>query len=311
MQNFNTTLRLMRKITTPAQLIVWSIYWTTPASSWAQETWQWRLSGAATTGQYADAIAMKNQHGWGIRLTGEQNNWGLTAGLQSTRIGMHAIAPSPQQTQDDWLLSGYLHKPSQAMPGRWTVQVDAYQTSNDALQSISSHVRALAPQISWQSYSLPLKIDLGYAHSRYQHTKDVAQMTAGFAFGFNNAQDWIQLRNYSISSRAKDTGLHASTNGTDIKLTHLFAGGASSWLPASITLGLERGQRIHAIDLGTQTLYNLPMVNEGGGNVAVSWKLSSNTDWNFQWSKNQYRTELPWIQRFKLSTLSTQISKTW
>jgi hypothetical protein len=278
----------------------------------AQEEWKFQSSLAATTGHYTESVTLKNLQGLGIRVSGERNqSWGVKAGLQSTRIDMQPIVPMDQKIQDDWFLSGFVHVPSSVFLGRWTLQLDTYKTSNNAIQDISSDVLAVMPQVIWQSYALPLKIDLSYARSKYKNTNSIYQTSAGMAIGFNEAKNWLQLRSYNVRNLTPINALgQAHYTATDIKLTHLFSNG-STWMPASITLGLERGKKFYAIDVASQTIYNLPMLNEGGENVTASWKISEKTDFNLHWSRNQYRADRPWAHRFTLNALSANIARKW
>lgn len=283
-----------------------------PTLACAQDAWQLRTSLTGTTGHYLDSITLKNQQGLGIRMSGEKNqSWGVTAGLQSTSIDMQPIVPVHQQIQKDWLLSGFVHVPTTALPGRWTLQLDAYKTSNNATQDISSDVQAFLPQVIWQSYTFPLKIDLSYARSKYKNTDSIYQASAGLAIGFNQAKDWLQLRSYNIKNLTPFSALgETHYSAIDIKLTHLFTG-ESSWTPTSASLGLERGKKIYAIDVVSQTIYNLSMLNEGGENITASWKISPKTDFNLHWSRNKYLADRPWGHRFFLQTLSANIAKKW
>ena len=286
-----------------------------PSLAIAQESWQLGSSVTAMTGHYADALTMNNQRGLGVRLTGEKNQtWGFTAGLQSTRIDMAPITQVATQNQSNWLLSGLVNLPTTKLPGRMTFQLDAHKVHHDAEQSNTSDVRAIAPQVSWLSYTQPLKLDFSYAKSSYKNTPNsVHQISSSVAYGFNNASDWLQVRSYAINNLTRAEALgQSSSHATDIKLTHFF-NGHLKWAPTTVTLGLERGKRIYVVDMATQTLYNLPMLNEGGENVAASWKLSPKTLLNLQLSKTKYFAEPPYLQahRFTLSTLSAQLATTW
>jgi hypothetical protein len=285
---------------------------TSPTALWAQDAWQLRSSLTASTGLYSESIALDKQKGLGLRMSGEKDQtWGFTVGLQSTRTDMQPMVPAPKQTQDDWLLSSFVHVPLKDVPGRMTFQLDAYKTSNNATQSISSDVRALAPQLIWQSYTLPLKIDLGYARSKYKNTDSIYQTSVGLALGFNGAQDWFQVRSYNIRNLNPISALGRTRHdATEIKFTHLF-GSELSWIPNAVTVGLERGQKIYVIDVETQTLYNLPMQNEGGENITANWKISSQTELNMHWSKNKYLADQPLGHRLSLRTLNAQITKKW
>ena len=266
------------------------------------------------TGHYANAQTMYNQHGLGVRLSAEKDQaWGVTAGLQSTLIDMNPSTQTTQQNQDNWLLSGHIHTPSTTLPGRWTLQLDAHQVNNDAPQSISSHVHAMAPQLTWMSYTQPLKLDVSYATSNYKNTNTIHQFSPAIAYGFNDAKDWLQVRSYTINNLTTSEALGQSrTRATDFKLTH-FLSGSSGWTPTTVTVGVERGKRIYLVDMTSQTVYNLPMLNHGGKNIATSWKLSPKSNLNVQFSKTNYYAEptpLP-AHNFTLSVLSAQIATAW
>lgn len=283
-----------------------------PLLAYAQDDWRFNSSITAMTGRYTDSQTMTSQTGTGIRLLGEKKQeWGLAAGVQSTRIDMNPITQVSKQNQDNWLLSSFVHTQSTTLPGRWTLQLDAHKVSNDAPQSISSDVRAVAPQVSWLSYSQPMKFDFSYAHSNYKNTMHVHQISSALAYGFNNAADWLQLRGYIISNLDPMTALgQTRTHATDIKLTHFFNSDVI-WAPTTVTLGLERGKRIYVVDMLSQTVYNLPMLNEGGENIAASWKVNSATNFNLQYSKNKYFADRITEHRFTLGTLSAQLALAW
>ena len=266
------------------------------------------------TGQYTDSLTMNSQRGTGIRLTGINNaQWGITAGLQTTRIEMAPITQTSTQNQDNWLLSGYIHSPSIVWPGRWTVQLDTHHILNNTLTGDSNDVRVIAPQLSWLSSSHPLKLDLGYASSRYTGSANTRQVNPGIGFGFNQNQNWVQVRAYVISNLDPARALgHTITRGTDFKVTQ-FLRSHETWIPSSVTLGLERGEKFHAVDMLTQTTYNLPMLNEGGENIAATWKISDQSDLSILVSKTRYFSEpspLP-SHRFTLSTFSAQLTTAW
>jgi hypothetical protein len=284
-----------------------------PSIAIAQDAWQLNSSITAMTGHYADSLIMNNQRGLGVRVAGERNkSLGFTVGLQSTRIDMAPISPASTQNQDNWLLSGYAHKPSIMLPGRWTFQLDAHQVHNDAPQSNTSDVRSFAPQITWLSYTQPLKVDFSYASSNYKNTPaTIHQLSSAIAYGFNDATDWLQVRSYAINNLTTSEALgQSSTRATDFKLTH-FLNAQYKWAPTNVTVGLERGKRIYVVDMASQTVYNLPMLNEGGENIAANWKLSPKTDLNLQLSKTRYYSESGGAHRFTLSTLSAQIATAW
>ena len=278
----------------------------------AQDAWQWRTAVSAMSGHYADSMTLKNQSGLGLRISAEKDQtWGLTTGLQTTRIDMQPIVPTGQQIQDNWLLSAWVHAPSTAWPGRWTFQLDTYKSTHNASSSNSSDVRTWAPKITWLAFGQALKMDLGYAHSKYKDTDPIHQVSASVAVGFNDAKDWIQVRSTHINHLTPALALgHSRTRATDVKLTHLLSPHAA-WTPTSITWGLERGQKIYALDVDAQYIYNLPMLNRGGENIAGTWKLNPQTTLNVQLSKNKYTADQPFTHSFTSSTLGIQLAKVW
>jgi hypothetical protein len=285
-----------------------------PFTLQAQEGWKVNSAITAMTGHYTDSLTMNNQHGTGIRLTGVRNEqWGITAGLQTTRINLAPITQTSTQNQDNWLLSAHIHLPSNTWPGRWTIQFDTHRIYNDTLVGDSNGVRVIAPQLSWLSHSSPLKIDLGYASSHYKDSTNATQISPGIGFGFNQNQNWFQARAYITRNLEPARSLgQSSTHGSDFKLTQ-FLPSNSPWMPSSVTLGLERGKKFHVVDMITQTVYNLPMVNEGGANIAATWKVTPSSELSIQASKNRYFADpspLP-SHRFTLSTLSAQLATAW
>lgn len=286
----------------------------TPSIALAQDAWQLKSSAIAMAGHYVDSQTMNNQQGLGLRMSGEKNQqWGFTAGLQSTRINMNAFMPQSTQNQDNWLLSGFIHTPSARWPGRWTFQLDTHQVNNDASQN-SSDVRAVAPQVTWLSYSQPLKVDFSYASSNYKNTAGIHQLSTSIAYGFNNATDWLQIRSYAINNLDPSSALgQSNTRAIDTKLTHIL-GSYNPLLPTTITLGLERGKKIYVVDMTSQTLYNLPMLNEGGENITASWRLNPKTQLDIQLSKTRYFADASvafTAHHFTLDTLSLQLSTAW
>lgn len=294
---------------------LFAIIFAAPTLALSQEGWQLNSALTAMSGHYDGAQTMNNQDGLGIKVSGEKDKtWGFTASLQSTKIDMNRFMPKPTQNQDNWLLSGFMHTPSHVLPGRWTFQLDSHRVTNDATQNISSDVSVIAPQVTWLSYSQPLKLDLSYANSRYKDTALVRQFSASIAYGFNQAKDWLQVRSYAITNLEPASALgQSSTRAMDVKLTHIMDS-RSTFAPQSLTFGIEHGKRIYVVDMPTQTVYNLPMLNEGGESVTGTWKLSSKTDLSLQYSKTRYFSNVPTApsaHHFTLGTLSAQTATTW
>lgn len=283
-----------------------------PALASAQDVWLVNSAVSTTTGHYENALILKKQSGIGMRLTAEKNQtWGITAGLQTTRIGMQPIVPTAVQNQDDWLFSGWINVPTITIPGLWKFQLDTYKSTNDANDTNSSEVRTVAPKITWIAFGIPLKVDLSHSNSKYKYTEAIKQISLGLSYGFNDAKDWFQVRTYTINRLMPAAAMgHTSVQATDIKLTHLISP-TSSWTPISVTLGIERGQKIYSLDVDSQYIYNLPMLNQGGESLAASWRISPQVLLNAQLKKNKYSSDQPVNNNFNLKSLGLQLVTTW
>lgn len=278
--------------------------------------WKLNSSLSTVTGNYQNSITINDQQGTNLYLTGEYNNqWGVSAGYLSTRIGMKPISPQPSTVQqENWLLSGYRYAPSSLAAGRWTLQLDAHQIHNNTSQGDSDGVRVIAPQVAWTSFEYPLKLNLSYAFSHYKDSPTTHQISSGVGFGFNQNKNWFQLNFVTINNldpiRSQS---QTSTQGVDAKLIQ-FLNRQTLWAPSSITVGIERGQKFHAVDMSTQSVYNLPMINQGGENIAATWTLSSTNTLNLQVNQTRYTASQPPVipaHDFKLKAFSAQLTHAW
>ncbi len=283
-----------------------------PTMGLAQDNWQFSSTVNAMSGDYDGSLIMKKQHGLGVRLTAERpNEGGFSAGLQSTHIDMHPLVPKATQEQNNWLLSGYGYVPSPSLSGRWKLQLDVHRVFNDALQGNSDGVTALVPQVSWVSFERPLTFDVSYAQSHYKNTPTIHQISPSVGFGFNNNQNWFQIRGYLIQNLEPSLSMGMSTGrAADFRLTQFFQS-AVPWVPQSVTLGLERGKKIYFVDAVTQTVHNLPMRNDGGESIAAVWKLSQKTQLKVQLQQTCYFSNDYTAHDFSLTTLSAQVGRDW
>ena len=283
-----------------------------PALALAQEGW--RFSGAVNTmtGEYQQAQVMRQQHGQGVRISGEQRNaWGFTAGVQATHIDMQPWVPKATQEQNNWLLSGYAYTPSPSLSGRFKWQLDVHRVLNDALQGNSDGVTAVVPQLSWVSFDRPLTFNLSYAQSRYPSTRTIHQISPSVGFGFNNNQNWFQIRGYLIQNLEPSLSMGmSSSHATDFRLTQFFQS-PSPWVPQSVTLGLERGKKIYFVDAVTQTVHNLPMRYDGGESIAGVWKVGQKTHLKLHLQQAFYFSNSYTAHDFSLKTLSAQVGRDW
>ena len=283
-----------------------------PVLAQAQDGLQFNTAVNAMSGDYNGSLVMKKQHGVGIRLNAEQPNvGGFSVGLQSTHIDMQPLVPKATQDQNNWLLSGYAYAPSTSLSGRFKWQLDVHRVLNDASQGNSDGVTAVVPQLSWVSFDRPLTFDLSYAQSRYPNTRTIHQLSPSVGFGFNNNQNWFQIRGYLIQNLEPSLSLGmSSSHATDFRLTQLFQS-PSPWVPQSVTLGLERGKKIYFVDAVTQTVHNLPMRNDGGESVAAVWRFSQSSQVKVQLQQTHYFSNDYIAHDFTLKTLSAQVGRDW
>ena len=283
-----------------------------PVLAQAQDGLQFNTAVNAMSGDYNGSLVMKKQHGVGIRLNAEQPNvGGFSVGLQSTHIDMQPLVPKATQDQNNWLLSGYAYAPSTSLSGRFKWQLDVHRVLNDASQGNSDGVTAVVPQLSWVSFDRPLTFDLSYAQSRYPNTRTIHQLSPSVGFGFNNNQNWFQIRGYLIQNLEPSLSMGmSSSHATDFRLTQLFQS-PSPWVPQSVTLGLERGKKIYFVDAVTQTVHNLPMRNDGGESVAAVWRFSQSSQVKEQLQQTHYFSNDYIAHDFTLKTFSAQVGRDW
>jgi len=72
-------------------------------------------------------------------------------------------------------------------------------------------------------------------------------------------------------------------------------------------MGLERGEKIFFVDMQSQTVYNMTMLNKGGHSVASTWSIQPKIDFTLQFNQNTYNLS----NDFKLTTVSAQSSIGW
>jgi hypothetical protein len=287
------------------------LFFTFPGALFAQEQWGFNSSFLASTGNYIDSQILDNQRSLGVRVSAEKNQlWGITAGIQTNLTNTAPITQTSHQTQDNLLISAYAYSPSQA--GRWTLQLDAHKLNNTDTTSNTRRVQVLAPKVTWQSYSQPLRASASYAKSNYLNIDTINQFSPTISYGFNNAKDWLEVRRYFIKGLTPSEAYgKTGTNATDIQLTHLFHPTTTLYSPTSVTLGLERGNRIYAVDMVSQVVYNLPMLNYGGESLSATWLIENKSSLTLQLSTTRYHSETFTAHNFKLNTLSTQFMKNW
>lgn len=276
----------------------------------AQQDWQIKSSINLANASYIDSPQLDKQQSKGLKADISSGTYGSTIGFQRTVINLQPTTYQPAQNQDNWLFSIYSHHPSSALQGNLTYKLDTHQVQSSNPQQANIH--AFAPQISWTSSQLPFAIELSAADSHYPDMTTVTQYGAAMRWGFNQHQDWLELRSYRIQNSANTPNqLPQQTLGHEVRLTHL---SQCTWAgaPKAITIGLERGEKIFHVDMLTQSIYNLPMVNKGGQQITATWAVTPKTELAIQFKQNKYASYFNGqASDFKLNQLSTQATFAW
>ena len=274
-------------------------------SAYCQHDWQIKSEFNFAKGDYNNSQVLGQQKSTGIRLDFDRGDIGSTLGFQNTRIDLLPILNQPQQNQDNWLGSIYKRFPVASLLGQVALRLDAHHLrSSDPTQA---NIHVIAPQASWISAQLPLGLDLSLAHSSYSTMPTVKQYGIAARWGFNQLQDWLEIRQYRIQNL---DAIHAlgnrDTQAHEIRFTHLLTP-ITSWQPKRISMALERGGKIFFVDMQSQTVYNMSMLNKGGHSVASTWSIRPKVDFTLQFNQNKYSQR----NDFTLTTLSAQTSIGW
>lgn len=277
----------------------------TSPCAFSQQDWQIKSEINIAQGSYHNSQALDHQNSRGARLSFDHGGSGGTLGFQGTRIDLLSSLNQPQQTQENWLASVYTSYPTTNLAGQITFRVDSHHLHSSAQDQANAHI--VAPQVSWSSLNLPLALEISTAHSNYPAMPTIKQYGIAARYGFNEQQDWLEIREYRIQDLdANQVFGRLSTLSHEIRLTHLFIP-QSKWQPKRITVGMEKGEKVFFVDMQSQTVYNMRMLNNGGHSVTSNWQVNTKIDFTLQVNKNKYCQP----NDFTLTTISAQTSITW
>ena len=273
--------------------------------AFSQQDWRIQSEINFAKSNYSNSQVLDQQKSKGIRLDFDRGDIGSTLGFQNTHIDLLPSLNQPQQNQDNWLASVYKRFPVASLPGQAALKLDTHHLRSSVASQANIYV--IAPQASWTSAQLPLGLDVSLAHSNYPTMPTVKQYGLAARWGFNQRQDWLEIRQYRIQNLDPIYALgNQDTQAHEIRLTHLFTPN-TSWQPKRISMGLERGEKIFFVDMQSQTVYNMTMLNKGGHSVASTWSIQPKIDFTLQFNQNTYNLS----NDFKLTTVSAQSSIGW
>jgi hypothetical protein len=279
-------------------------------ASFAQENWRLQLSLNSNKGNYINSTLIDKQSGEGIKADIDNANWGGALGFQSTRIDMQAITALPQSTQENWLFSVRKKQPLPFLSGLITYKLDSHHINGNRTQQ--SDIHALAPEISWSSYEKPIAIGVSTANSSYPGMPSIHQFDAYLRYGLNDIKSWIEIRESRITNLdPSKSEQRKNTLSQELRITHFFTP-QSFLLPISITIGIDRGEKIYYLDMLSQSAYNLPMLNNGGHSITGMWHLNSNINFKIHINQTKYTsTQNGQSNDFNLKNMSVITTFNW
>lgn len=236
----------------------------------AENDWRIKADLQGSYGNYGNSVLRKYTWSTGLFIAADyDDNIGFTVGYSRTdvnyKLGIQRLS------QDSYFASlrKYLILED---GGRLTFRLDGHLINNNDPTNGTDEGGIVAPQISYLSADKSLYLDLGYAHSSYGGDLTLDQWTPTIGIGFNQNNNWLQLRGYLIySSNTSRTQGKQETYGIEAKLTHHFAPN-----PIKISrlqlIGLA-GQRMYAVDSDAGSAYNLADVQEGSVALSAAWDL--------------------------------------
>jgi hypothetical protein len=266
-----------------------SLFFATAHPALAQ-TWTVGATPTLASGAYDGAADRDRYLDRGITFTADYlDQAGVVASVSHTSIAYKSGTSSTEQ--DNLLLSGHWSQQLTALPARLTTRLDVYRISNNDATGDTDGVSVAAGQVSLLSKDALFYADLGYARSRYQNDLTVDQFTPTVGFALNDGKDWVQLRAYAINglNPARAQG-KSDTSALEAKWTHYFAGTpGSGWMPASATVSVLGGERIYAVDMDAQSVYNLSGIQTGAATLGLNWKLSKGSSLLVLAGQNRFR----------------------
>lgn len=280
----------------------------------AEDSWNFNASTMSMAGKYNDSQQLNNQSGLGFKLTAEYDkSFGATAGVRTTQLNLVQQNGFDSINQTDWLVSSFLHTPIDAISTRLTLSFDSHKINNNDPTSRSDGVFVIAPQLSLMSYEYPFTVGMSYAKSYYKNSMNVNQFSTGMNYGFNSGLNYVNLQLYRIS--VQDPTIYVRNfNSYEIKLTHIIDS-TKELLPNLITISSDQGDRLFQVDMLTQTVNNLSMINRGGESIAFSWFLSDKSKFSAELRKIRYRStiEIPGLNvtNFSSANVGVQFVKNW
>lgn len=167
------------------------------------------------------------------------------------------------------------------LAGKITTQLVAHSITNDARAAVAADaIIIIAPKLAYMSYEKDLAMGLEYAWSDYSNNRSfiIQQLTPSIGFGFNQNNDWIQIKAYLITSSDKKLSQNEdSLASASIKWQHWFNPGPV-FAAHNLFIDVLAGERIFAVDNESFSVYNLEDVQQGSVLLGLGWRPGEDFD---------------------------------
>lgn len=268
-------MRFLLSVLITTSILITNVY--------AGEHWYVDATVDAKAGRYSDSILRDNFYSASVWLNIDYldkysfafayNN--LTINFKDAGSGEFDI------TQDAFAGRFQYYFYNDTLGGKITTQLVAHSITNNARAAVAAdEVIIIAPKLAYMSYEKDLAIDIEYAWSDYSNNSSliIEQLTPSIGFGFNQNNDWIQLKAYLITSSDKNLSQNEdSLTSASIKWQHWFNPGPV-FGAHNFFIDVLAGERIFAVDNESFSVYNLEGVQQGSVLLGLGWRPGEDFD---------------------------------
>lgn len=258
--------------------------------------WTFNLTPQWTYGAYQNSPVRSSFQDTGVVFSARhQDRSGIAAGITHTDLRFKTSIPTLRQ--DAFYFSGHFKYMPEAdvLPGSLTLRGDVHQVNNNDATNETNQVFAIGPQIAYLGHGKSEYFDLGYTHTRYGKSHlgnpslNVRQWTPTAGFGFNQGEDWVQLRIYGIrfDSSARTRNL-SGTHALEAKWMHYLKQGGRA--PDQVQVSALLGKRMYAIDGDAAVVFNIPDLQKGSLSAMAQWQVTSGMRWLLSGGYSRYET---------------------
>ncbi|MBI3393267.1 MAG: hypothetical protein HY039_08770 [Nitrospirae bacterium] len=260
------------------------------------EDWTLSLTPAFSYGRYQGSPTRESVTGGRLFLDAQYfERAGLTVGGDYANVNGKPGYPDIAQYAS--FLSGRASYVPDAVPARIGLRMDLHAVDNNDATNGTDQVRVLASRLSVSDLGGTVRMDVGYASSRFGRSAtqpgnlEVRQWTPTAGFGLNGEQ-WLQLRGYFIiSSNPVRSQGRDGTSALEVKWTYR-PERKSDALLENVQLAFLLGERIYAVDGDSAAVYNLADLQTGAIALSTGWRVGRSTSILLGAGWEKYKTAL-------------------